>query len=180
MLEGSITPKKYIIKLSGTVFNERFSDTTMTLQISGTATGDQNPYLVIAAGFPDPQTRNAFFWNSQQSTMQVNANTITCAIRPAFPSRDICFYHVSPALIRRKNFTHRDDENARHALKMAAPTMVPARAGELTLTLSPNSVSGTVWLQGYDPIEKSFVRYSAGFTGMPITHTDQRTQRTYR
>ena len=58
--------------------------------------------------------------------------------------------------------------------------VIPAETGELKLTINPNSVSGTVWLQGYDTVEKSYVRYSASFSGMRMTHVDQKTQRTYR
>lgn len=180
LLEVSVSAQNYILQLSGTVLNERFSGATMTLQLSGATDGGQNRYLVIAAGFPDSQTRNAFFWNSDLSNMDVSSNTLTCTIRPGSPDRNICFYYISPKGLKRTQVTHKDKEDDQRALKTAVPSVVPAEAGELKLTINPNSVSGTVWLQGYDTIEKSYVRYSASFSGMRMTHVEQKTQRTYR
>jgi hypothetical protein len=182
LLEGSVSAQKFILQLSGTVLNERFSGATMTLQFGTADAGDPNPYLIIAAGFPDSQTRNAFFWNSEHSVMDATSNTITCRIKPSVPpgADGMYFYYISPAGLTRTQITHKDKEDDQRALKTAVPTVVPAQAGELRLTISPGSVSGTVWLQGYDRIEKSYVRYSADFSGTPITHIDQKTQRTYR
>lgn len=181
LLEGAVSAQKYMLQVSGTVLNERFSNATMTLQFSVPDAGDSNPYLIIAAGFPDSQTRNAFFWNSAHSVMDAASNTITCRIKPsAAGTPGMYLYYISPAGLKRAHSTHRDKEDDQRALKTAVPTVVSAQAGELKLTISPGSVSGTVWLQGYDTIEKSYVRYSASFSGTPITHIDQKTQRTYR
>jgi hypothetical protein len=180
LLESSGAPQSYVLQVSGTVLHEAFSGATMTLQLSGATYGGQSSYLVIAHGYPDSQTRNAFFWNSDFSAMDVSSNTITCTIRPGSSSPNICFYYISPKLLKRPQVTHKDKEDDQRALKTAVPTVVPAEAGELNLTINPNSVSGTVWLQGYDTIERSYVRYSASFSGMRMTHVEQKTQRTYR
>jgi hypothetical protein len=181
LLESSGITQKYILELAGTVLNETFNRATMSLQISGAPAGSQYSYLVIAEGFPDAQTRNVFFWNSKHSTMDVSANTLTCTIKPGLSAtHDIHFYYLSPELLKRPQFTHKDTMDKQQVLKIARQSEVIAQAGELKLTINASTISGTVWLQGYDRIEKSYVRYSATFTGRRALHLDQQTQRTYR
>lgn len=177
LLEGGETTQKYILELSGTVLNETFNRVTMSLQLSGAPAGSLHPYLVIAKSFPDSLARNSFFWNSEHSTMEINTNTITCTIKPGSQTgQDIYFLYLSPKLLKQPNITHKAKEDKQRALKIAVPSVVPAQAGELRLTVNPNCISGTVWLQGYDKIEKSYVRYSATFSGTRAAHVDQITR----
>jgi hypothetical protein len=177
LLKGDGSTQKYIMEMSGSVLNERFNRVTMSLQLSGAPAGSMQPYMVIVTGFPDPQGRNTFFWNSEYSSMKINAPTITCTIKPgAMSAQDIHFSYRSPALLRKPQITHKDNEDNRPWLK----TSVPAQVGELKLNISSATVSGTVWLQGYDTVEKSYVRYSATFTGKRADHIDQKTQRKHQ
>ena len=180
LLENDTVSQKYIFELSGTVLNEKFTGVTMSLQLSGPSPGSTDPYLILAGGFPDEQARNSFFWNSEKSTMEANANQITCKIKegdlPAFP---IYFYYLSPELLKQK-FTHMEKEDRQKVLKIAVPTKVFAQAGELRVTVNSLTISGSVWLQGYDTIQKSYVRYSAEFMGRRAAHVEQKIQRKYR
>ncbi len=181
LTDGYPSSQEYILQVSGTILNESFNGATMRLLLGTPDASDPNPYQIVAAGFPDSQSRNVFFWNSSYSAMEANADTITCTIRPSSTaSKNVFFAYLSPTLLKLPNLTHRDKENRQKALKSAVPSVVPAQAGELRLTVKPNSVSGTVWLQGYDTIENSYVRYNATFSGTRAAHLEQKTQRTYR
>lgn len=176
LLEGDAIVQKYILELSGTVLNEKFTGVTMALKCSGAPMDSPHPYLLIAGGFPDEQGRNSFFWNSEESTMEVSANQITCKIKEgALAASDIHFYYISPALLKR-TLTHMDKEDRQKTLKTAVPSNVFAQAGELKLTINSLSISGSVWLQGYDTIQKSYVRYSAAFTGRRAAHVEPKPQ----
>jgi len=181
LLEGVGNTQTYILQLSGTVLNERFSGVTMTLQVSGPPPGSPHPCLVILAGFPDAQTRNAFFWNSGHSAMKTDANSLTCTFKPGSnPGQSIHFFYLSPALLKSTKRTHMQKEDLQRALKNAVPSMVAAQAGELKMTIRAGTVSGTVWLQGYDRVEKSYVRYSAAFSGRRALHIEQKAQPAHR
>lgn len=181
LLEGAENTQTYILQLSGTVLNERFNGVTMTLQVSGPSAASPNPCMVIAAGFPDAQTRNAFFWDSDHSAMKTGANSLTCTIKPGSnPGRTIHFFYLSPELLKSIKRTHREKEDIQRAIRNAVPSMVAAQAGELRLTVRAGTVSGTVWLQGYDRVEKSYVRYSAAFSGRRAVHVEQKAQPAHR
>ncbi len=174
VLEGGGGTQTYLVELAGTVMHETFNGVIMSLHISGPAPGSPHPCLVIARGFPEAQTRNAFFWNSEHSRLDESADTITCSIKPgSAASQNIHFFYLSPELLKRPQFTHRDKQDAQRALKNTRPTSIHAQSGELRLTIGASSVSGTVWLQGYDTIEKSYVRYSAAFSGRRALAVDQ-------
>jgi hypothetical protein len=180
LLEGDGIVQKYILELSGTVLNENFTGVTMSLKCSGAPMGSLHPYLLLAGGVPDEQGRNSFFWNSEESTMEVSANQITCKIKGgALATSDIHFFYLSPALLKR-TLTHNDKEDRQKTLKTAVPSKVFAQAGELKLTISSLSITGSVWLQGYDTIQKSYVRYSAEFTGRREAHVEPKLQRKYK
>ena len=60
------------------------------------------------------------------------------------------------------------DEGKKFAEKTALPTLINATAGRLKLRIYSNSVSGTIWMKGYDPVEKAFVLYSAQLYGQKV------------
>jgi hypothetical protein len=180
LLEDDTIIQKYILELSGTVLNENFNGVIMMLKFSGAPMGSPHPYLLLAGGFPDEQTRNSFYWNSEESTLEVSANQITCKINEgALKTSDIHFFYLSPALLKR-TLTHKDKEDRQKTLKTAVPPKVFAQAGELKLTIDSVGISGSVWLQGYDTIQKSYVRYSASFTGRRAEHVEQKLQRKHK
>ena len=75
---------------------------------------------------------------------------------------------LSPELLRHTGALEMQagDEGKKLAERVALPTVIYARAGKLKLLMHSNSVSGTVWMNGYDPIERAFVQYSARLHGI--------------
>ena len=176
ILETKSTTQTYILELSGTVSTKTFNGVTMTLKISTAPIGSINQYQVIAEPRSKVQKRNAFFWNSEQGAMDVVSNTIRCKIKPGTAAASaIHFNYLRPKEFRKRQFTHKEAQDYKQALKNAEPAPVPAQAGELKLTMGPSTVSGTVWLRGYDVVEKSYVRYSASFSGRRSVHLDSKT-----
>jgi hypothetical protein len=170
LLDASNIPKQYILQLSGTVLNETFSDVQALLTISVPERYSNKPYLIIINGFPKQNSRNTFFWSSGYSDMIALANEITCDIKrntgKTIPV--INFYYMSPELLKHTGALELlGDEGKKYAEKQALPSIVYAQAGKLKLHVYSNAVSGTVWIKGYDRVEKSFVQYSARFTGKP-------------
>ena len=170
LLDRTGLSKQYLVQLSGTVMNETFSGAQVLLALHAPLVVSRynNPYLVIIEGFPKRNSTNSFFWNSEDSEMTAIANEITCDIKRTFiKGANTFFSFLSPELLRHTGAleTRAGDEGKRLAESVALPTAITARAGRLTLRIHSNSVSGTVWMKGYDPIEKAFVQYSARLYG---------------
>jgi hypothetical protein len=167
LLEGTEFSKKYLVQLSGTVMNETFSGALALLTLMPPAPGAINPYQLTIDGFPKTNSRNSLFWNSEYSEMTAIANEITCDIKRTFVKPvPMYFVFMSPELLRHTGALELlGDEGKKYAEKTALPTLVNARAGRLKLRIHSNSVSGTVWMKGYDPVEKAFVQYSAKIYG---------------
>ncbi|MBA4395876.1 MAG: hypothetical protein C0394_00580 [Syntrophus sp. (in: bacteria)] len=177
LLDGMSTAKHYLVQLSGTVMNETFSGAQALLtlmppppaeSVMPPMAGSGNPYQIIIQGFPKKNSRNSLFWNSTYSEMTVIANEITCDIKRTFVKTvPMHFIWMSPELLRHTGSLANlaGDEGKRYAEKTALPTLVNARAGKLKLSIHANSVSGTVWMKGYDPVENAFVLYSAHIYG---------------
>lgn len=164
LTEGTDLPRQYLVELSGTVMNETFSGAQALLTLKQ-ATGDltSNPVALTIESFPDSKARNSFFWDSRYTEMTAIGNDITSHIRQA-SHRPLPIHFFFLASERRKNMgADFGDEPA--DLKTAFPTLVAARAGQLKLRIHSNTVSGTVWMKGYDPAEKAFVLYSARLYG---------------
>ena len=185
LLEGTQITKQYLLQLSGTVMNERFSKARALLTLTPNSPGDPNPYLIVIEGFPKQDSRNSFFWNSGYSEMSAISNDITCDIKRTFiKGTPLFFMFLSPELMRLPRdviSTRAKGEVEKDALKVALPTVVPARAGKLKLRIHSNTVSGTVWMKGYDPIEKAFVLYNAHLYGTKSYHlrpSDEKKKRT--
>lgn len=167
LLDGSQFSKQYLVQLSGTVMNERFSGAQTLLTIMPPIPGSFNPYQLILQGFPKKNSRNSFFWNGMYSEMTAIANEITCDIKRTYIKPvPIFFFFLSPELLRHTGALELlGDEGKKFAEKVALPTLVTARAGKLKIRIHADSVSGSIWMNGYDPVEKAFVRYSAQLYG---------------
>jgi len=164
MPEGMDYPRQYLVELSGTVMNETFSGAQALLTLKQATGGPtDNPFALTIESYPESNARNSFFWDSRYSEMTAIANDITCRIKQAFlRTRPIHFFFLASERQKQKGRAF-DDEPA--VLKAAPPTLVPAQAGQLKLRIHSNTVSGTVWMKGYDPAEQAFVLYSARLYG---------------
>lgn len=165
LLDHADSSKQYLVKLSGTVMNETFSgaQALLTLMLPAPGSKNNNPYQIIIEGFPQKNSRNSFFWRSEDSEMTAIANEITCDIkRTSVKEVPMYFIFLSPELLRHYGAAF---EEEKFALKVALPTFITARAGRLKLRIHSNTVSGTVWMKGYDPVQKAFVLYSARLYG---------------
>jgi hypothetical protein len=163
LLEGTQFPKRYLLQLSGTVMNETFSEAQALLTLMPPSRGGLNPYQLVVEGFPKRNSRNSFFWNAEHSEMTAIANEITCDIKRTFIKPvPMHFFFLSPELLRHTGAAY---EKEKLAERTALPTAIMARSGKLKLRIYSNSVSGTIWMKGYDPVEKSFVQYSARLYG---------------
>jgi hypothetical protein len=171
LLEGIGRSNQYLVQISGTVMNETFSGAQALLTLSGVSPGgryDNNPYLIVIEGFPKSNSINSFFWNSGYSEMTAIANDITCDIKRTYVKQvPIFFMFLSPELLRHTGAleTQAGDEGKKLAERVALPTRINATAGRLKLRIHSNSVSGTVWMKGYDPVERSYVLYSSRLYG---------------
>jgi hypothetical protein len=176
LLEGMVSSQKqYLVQLSGTVMNETFSGVQALLTLSAPVPNNKynNPYLLVIEGFPKQNSVNSFFWGGDDSEMKALANEITCNIKQTFVKQaGIYFYFLSPALFKytgeQEESSVREDANKKAAESVALPTSIRARAGQLKLRIHSNSVSGTVWMKGYDPVEKAYVLYSARLSGKKV------------
>ena len=177
LLEGTQFSKQYLVQLSGTVMNETFSGTQALLALMPPVPGSNNPYQLIIQSFPKNNSRNSFFWNSENSEMTVLANEINCDIKRTFIKPvPMHFFFLSPELLKHTGALAlmAGDDGKKLAESTALPTRINARAGKLKLRIHSNSVSGTVWMTGYDPVEKAFVLYSARLYGQKSNHLQPR------
>ena len=167
LLDGTAFPKQYLVQLSGTVMNENFSGAQALLTLMLPDPNSTNPYQLIIEGFPKTNSRNSFFWNAGFSEMTAIANEITCDIKRTYVKTvPMHFMFLSPELLKHTGGLELlGDEGKKFAEKGALPTLINARAGKLKLSIYSNSVSGTVWMKGYDPVERAFVQYSARLYG---------------
>jgi hypothetical protein len=176
LLDRTEISKQYIVQISGTVMNENFSGAMALLTLMPPVPGSINPYQLIIEGFPKKNSRNSFFWNSEKSEMTAISNEITCDIKQTFVKPvPMYFVFLSPELLRHTGALELlGEEGKKFAEKAALPTLINARAGRLKLRIYSNSVSGTIWMKGYDPVEKAFVQYSASLYGKRSYHLEPR------
>jgi len=167
------------VQLSGTVMNDTFSGAQALLSLMPPVSGSNNPYQLIIQSFPKKNSRNSFFWNADYSEMTAIANEITCDIKRTFVKPvPMHFFFLSPELLKHTGAlaVKAGDEGKKLAESVALPTLINARAGKLKLRIYSNSVSGTVWMKGYDPVEKAFVLYSARLYGQKSFHLEPKQQ----
>jgi len=161
------TSRHYIIVISGQANKEKFHGAKGLLTLSPPSPLSLNSYYLLIEGFPKRNSRNTFFWNSEDSFMNAFSNEIVCDLKRAYAKfPDIHFFYLSPALLKSKGMsTHREKERKQLAEKTALPTKVFAASGRLRVTINADEVSGTVMMKGYDPIERGYAEYVAGFHG---------------
>lgn len=172
MLEAdSLFENMYLLNLSGTVYKERFSNAKALLTISESADHDPNPFLVIIQGFPQRNSRNGFFWYSENTHLESLSDEITSVIkRSVARPLEMHFFYISPYLFEDQDGNPLENEEIiRLRQEQVLPTRVFARAGKLRLRVHADTISGTVWLKGYDRVEKAFVLYSAMISGRKTT-----------
>ncbi|KUG27276.1 hypothetical protein ASZ90_002869 [hydrocarbon metagenome] len=159
--------KYYLLTLSGLVGKTSFHNVRAMLVLAAAPPESIHDYVVTINGWPESNGESTFVWNSGDSHMDSLAGRVTCRIVNTFSrSPNISFFHLSPALFKGEGMlTQREGERIRQARKETLPTKVPAVAGELTLDFTGQKVAGTVWLSGYNAVEKANIRYQAAFTG---------------
>lgn len=169
LLDNTNFPKQYVVQISGTVMNETFSGVQALLTVMPPTPASTHPYLVMLQGLPNTNSRNTFYWHSDYTEMTVVGNDITFDIKRSLVNPvPIHFFFLSPTLLNQRIFvTQQEGERKRLAESTALPTRIAAQTGELKLRIYSNSVSGTVSIKGYDPIEKAYIQYSARLQGKP-------------
>ncbi len=179
MIEAdSLFGNKYLLNLSGTVYKERFSNAKALLTILPPEADDPNPFLVTIEGFPQKNARNIFFWDSSFSTMESLSDQITSVLkRSLLQLPRMHFFYLSPVF-----FENEAGEPLRHTEILRSledqflPTQVYAQAGKLRLSVHADTISGTVWLKGYDSVERAFVLYNALISGIKTTKLEPQFQ----
>jgi hypothetical protein len=180
LLDSTTFSKQYIVQLSGTVMNETFSGAQALLTVMPPSPASIHPYQIMIQGMPNSNSRNTFYWATDDTEMTVAGNDVTSIITRSFvKSVPIHFFFLSPALLNQMIFlTQHDDERKRLAESTALPTRIAAQAGQLKLRIYSNSVSGTISIKGYDPIEKAYIQYSAKLYGKPVYNIQPRLKKT--
>ncbi len=172
------SPKYFLLKLSGSVQKEHFTDARAILTIEQPPPLSTHEYLVIIQGYPQKNSRNTFYWHSEESSMLTLSTEITCDIRPGYSKQpDIHFFYLSPSLLESRVFlTQQEGARRKMAENMALPTRVEARSGRLELRILGDQVSGSVSMKGYDSIDRAYVEYRANLSGqkyLPIEPKQQ-------
>ena len=170
----------FLIQMSGTVYQEKFFRARGQLTIAPPPNLSLNSYLVIVEGFPQENSRNCFFWNSEASSMITLSNEIVCDIKNTWLKfNDNHFFYLSPTLLANKGpfLTQREKERRLLAEKQALPTKVFAKAGKLVVSRNGDSISGTVWMNGYDFVQSAYVQYNARFQGTKSLRLEPSKQR---
>lgn len=168
LLDSAGQSKEYLITLSGSAGSERFNGVRGILTLDQAPPLSLNAYLLIIKGFPQTNSRNVFYWFSEDTSMTDVGQEIVCDIKGTYLKQpDVHFYFLSPRLLENKSpfLTHREKERRRQAEQQALPTRVYAQAGRLSVRIVGDQASGTVWMKGYDSVERAFVEYSASFSG---------------
>jgi len=157
--------RQYLLEVSGTIHKEVFSGANVLLQITDAGDLDPNPYLLLVQGYPYRNSRNIFFWNSDDKHMEAVANQITCEIKRSLAEYSpMHFYYLSPSLLRTPGTAVEAEQRRREEASIPA-TKIEARAGQLKIKIHSDTVTGTVWMKGYDPVEKAYVLYTARIFG---------------
>jgi len=158
--------RQYLLQLSGSVGIDNFTDTTAILNLGPAPEGEANTYVLTVSGWPRDNGTNTFVWVSDDTRMTDVSSKVVCkVVNSAFKQTNIHFYYLTPRLLKLGVTTQHDAEDIRQARKVAQPTRIGANAGELSLNFMGDSVTGQVWITGYDPIGRATVRYQANIYG---------------
>ena len=161
--DPAVFKETYILELSGTVHHETFSGANAILTLTTGKEAPIEPFLILVNPYPKLNSRNAFVWNSENMPMEVVFDDYTSRVNRFSPTAPVFFY-LSPALLVVPE-THRYDDDLKAAKKRALPTRIDAMAGKLKIRIYADTVTGTVWLNGYDKVQRSYVFYSAQISG---------------
>lgn len=170
VLDSDDNGAHYMLTISGTVGTESFQGVRAQLEVSAPEPGSTNPYQLVVVGFPESNTRNSFYWNTEDGPMDVVAGRMRSRITGrGIKLGNIHFFYLSPVLFAHNGArTHTEDERDKYVEQTALPTKIFAQDGELTLTLGQDRISGRVVMTGLDPIGHTYVRYTATFAGQRI------------
>ena len=160
-------PKQYLIHLCGRVLNEQFDTAEGVLTLGPAGPGSLDDYRVVVAGYPAADGRNTFYWDSEETDMSCFCNELILRMkRTTINHTGNHFFYLSPVLLKRNDFLNRNaDAERKHAERTTNPTKVFALDGRLRLRFYSNTVTGSVWIKGYDNTEHSYVEYSAVLSG---------------
>jgi len=158
--------RQYLLQLTGNVGIDNFTSVTALLNLGPAPEGDENTYVLTVSGWPKDNDTNTFVWISDDTRMTDVSSKVVCRIvDSSFKQTNIHFYYLTPRLLQLGVTTQHDKEDIKHARKVAQPTRIDARAGELTLNFMGGTVTGQVWITGYDQTGRSAVRYQANIYG---------------
>lgn len=158
----------FYVNCSGTAGDKtRFANVGAQVLVSFNPPDMPNPIQVVIDARPALGAKNSFYWNSNHTALDFGGQSLRSTLKPLFTKQsDICFFYMSPALYRsRQALTHNDAERIRWVDTYARPIRIIATQGELTLTVRGNSVTGHLWMVGYDQMDNRPVRYVADFEG---------------
>lgn len=159
--------KSYLLTLSGQVGKKRFQGVRAALVVAASPPGSMHNYVITVNGWPLTNGPSTFDWNSEDSRLESVSGRVTCRIVNSFSrSPNIHFFYMSPVLFEREGMpTQHEGALLAQERREVQPTMIQAVAGELTLNFNGRQVTGEVWMNGYDPVQKSHVRYQATIQG---------------
>jgi hypothetical protein len=158
--------KQYLLQLSGSVGIDNFTNAMAVLNLGPAPEGVENTYVLTVSGWPRDNETNTFVWVSDDTRMTDLSSKVVCRIvDSAFAQTNIHFYYLTPRLLRLGVTTQNDKEDIKQARKVAQPTRIEATAGELSLNFIGDTVTGQVWITGYDQTGRSNVRYQANIYG---------------
>jgi len=156
----------YMLTVSGTVNDERFSGVNAILHLGLPEHLSTNPYTLTIVGYPRQNVRNVFFWDGNEQPMQVFGSEVVMRTsgRGVGELTGNHFFYLSPVLLEVPQ-THQEQELRIQAERDALPTKIFAIFGEVSITFIGTRLHGTVHMNGRDPIGNEFVQYRATFSG---------------
>lgn len=159
--------KQYLITMAGRVGKENFQNVTGVLELFPAAEDSLYPYIIVINGWPTDNGFNTFAWNSLQSDVTTMSTRVQCHMTDEFGFKaNIHFYYLSPILFKRRgSLTQHEHERIQQAKKVALPTRVYAKSGDLNLNFLGTMVTGEVSMNGYDSTGHEYVQYYAHIEG---------------
>lgn len=150
----------------------RFTGLRMQIIVSHAPPSSLNPLQIIIESIPALAQRNAFYWDSEQTSMEVTSSSVRCRyIAPGARSSGLHFYYMSPALYKSNLMaTHQESERIRWINTYAKPIRIAALDAELTLNFQANSVTGTIRMNGQDDMARRPAQYVATLQGQEYVY----------
>lgn len=174
ILRPDVTHRVFYVECQGSV-NSRLHFTGARLQIVVTHTTgvSLNPLSVVITSMPRLAERNGFYWNTDETSMQVLGTSLKCVIpNPGMHQSTLHFYYMSPALYTSKTGpTHREAERIKWVDTHAKPIKVLALQGEISMSFDADSVSGAIVMSGQDELARQPARYVATFQGREYVYS---------